>query len=288
MPVLPWNRRRAATAEPPGVPTSPASTVSTPMGAAASDADGRPELAVRVASIYAPGARAVNVHSDGARSTRPARGPVSGADRPTRLAVLDRCPVVRAGIATILAGRPDLAPAGAAPDEQALWPLLYRARPDVVLVEHRPEDGAGLATCLRITARPFGPRVIVWASNSGPDTIAAAAVAGVGAIVDKAAGERDVLQAVRAVGRGERLLAPLTPALQSAAARRLDAVDRAIFAMRLAGTRPRDIAGVVGLDPRALEARTVAIVTALGTRSCCAGRALDPLPAGALATDWAA
>jgi hypothetical protein len=58
--------------------------------------------------------------------------------------------------------------------------------------------------------------------------------------------------------------------------------------MRLAGTRPREIAGVVGLDPRTLAARTAAIVTALGTRACCAGRALDPLPAGPVATEWAA
>ena len=50
MPVLPWNRRRAATAEPPGVPTSPRSTGSTPAAAASSDADGRRELAARVAS----------------------------------------------------------------------------------------------------------------------------------------------------------------------------------------------------------------------------------------------
>jgi hypothetical protein len=46
MPVLPWNRRRAATAEPPGGQTSPPSTAA----AASSDADGRRELAARVAS----------------------------------------------------------------------------------------------------------------------------------------------------------------------------------------------------------------------------------------------
>jgi len=50
MPVLPWNRRRAATAEPTGVPRSPTSAVSTASAAASSDADGRRELAARVAS----------------------------------------------------------------------------------------------------------------------------------------------------------------------------------------------------------------------------------------------
>jgi two-component system invasion response regulator UvrY len=229
----------------------------------------------------------MTAHTDGAVDARRGDELMRAPDRPRRVAVLDRCPAVRAGATTILAACLDLAPAGAAPDEETLWPLLYRARPDVVLVEHRPEDGSGLATCLRITARPFGPRVVVWAADANADTVVPAALAGARAIVDKGCDERELLRAVRGVARGEQLLPPLTPALQAGAAAPLDAVDRAIFAMRLAGTRPRDIAAVVGLDPRALEARAAAIVTALGTRDCCAARAPEPA-AGAVGARWAA
>jgi DNA-binding NarL/FixJ family response regulator len=185
---------------------------------------------------------------------------------PIRVAVVDRCPAVRAGVPVLLGAHPDLAPAGAARDQEALWPLLYRARPDVVLLEHDPGSGAGLATCLRINARPLGPRVVVWAAEPGTDIIVAATLAGADAIVDKTADVRELLHAVRAVGHGRRVLPRFTPVLQSAAAARLAAEDRPIFAMRLAGTPPSEIAPVVGLSRRALDARTAAIVTTLGTR----------------------
>ena len=53
------------------------------------------------------------------------------------------------------------------------------------------------------------------------------------------------------------------PHQHSRAAGRLDPRDRPIFAMRLAGTSPRDIAEVVGLGIAALNARIQAIVTQL-------------------------
>ena len=51
--------------------------------------------------------------------------------------------------------------------------------------------------------------------------------------------------------------------MQARAAARLDPRDRPIFAMRLAGTSPRDIAGVVGMTVSALNARVQAIVAQL-------------------------
>jgi DNA-binding NarL/FixJ family response regulator len=186
--------------------------------------------------------------------------------RAVRVAVLDRHPVARAGFDAILRAQPGLALAGAVADEHALWPLLYRARPEVVLLEHDPGSGASLALCLRIKARPMGPRVVICAAEAGTELIVPATVAGADAIVDKAADVRELVHAIRAVARGERVVPRFTPALQAAAAARLGHRDRAIFAMRLAGTAPHEIADVVGLDPRALEARTAAIAAALGTR----------------------
>jgi DNA-binding NarL/FixJ family response regulator len=193
--------------------------------------------------------------------------PSATRTRAIRVAVLDRYPVARAGFDAILRAQSDLAPAGAVADEHALWPLLYRARPEVVLLEHDPGSGANLALCLRIKAQPMGPRVVICAAEAGTDLIVPATVAGADAIVDKAGDARDLVYAIRAVARGERMLPGYTSGLQVAAAARLGHRDRAIFAMRLAGTAPTDIAAVVGLSPRRLEARTAAIVAALATRA---------------------
>src|ERR671932_1022345 len=91
--------------------------------------------------------------------------------RAVHVAVLDRHPVARAGFDAILRAQPGLALAGAVADEHALWPLLYRARPEVVLLEHDPAAGANLALCLRIKARTLAPRVVLCAAEVGTERI---------------------------------------------------------------------------------------------------------------------
>jgi DNA-binding NarL/FixJ family response regulator len=86
---------------------------------------------------------------------------------------------------------------------------------------------------------PFGPPVVVWTAAARSDTLVPAAVAHADAIVDNTSDARELLHAVRAVARGERVRPPLTPELQSAAATGLGADYRA---SRLPGNL-RDAAG---------------------------------------------
>ncbi len=60
------------------------------------------------------------------------------------------------------------------------------------------------------------------------------------------------------------MLPSVAPRDQSRLAALLEPRDRPIFAMRLAGTSPREIAAVVGLGVAALNARIGAIVGQLG------------------------
>ena len=143
-------------------------------------------------------------------------------------------------------------PVGAAADRHALWPLLYRTDPDVVIIDQ-------LQLCLTVRARHPRARVVLYAAGLGFDAIVPAAFAGAAAIVDKASGTPELLAAIR----GERGLPTITPRLQRRAAERLGGTDRAIFAMRLAGTRDRDIAATVGMPRRELSGRIAAIVAAL-------------------------
>jgi DNA-binding NarL/FixJ family response regulator len=173
-----------------------------------------------------------------------------------RVAVLDPHPAMRAGLAAILRDAPGIVPVGAAADRHELWPLLYRTDPDVVIVDQ-------LQLCLTVRARHPRARVVLYAAGLGLDAIVPAAFAGAAAIVDKASGTPELLAAIR----GERGLPTLTPRLQRGAAQRLGGTDKAIFAMRLAGTRDRDIAATVGMPRRELSGRIAAIVAALGSRS---------------------
>jgi DNA-binding NarL/FixJ family response regulator len=172
-----------------------------------------------------------------------------------RVAVLEPHPAARAGLERIVAEAPGLWLAGAAAEPRALWPLLYRTDPDVlVLGADRPAEA--LRVCLR--ARPYRARRVVYAAGTGFDTIVPARFAGAHAIVDKAAPASELVAAVRSPR-----LPPLTPLLQRRAAARLDPVDRAILAMTLAGTRGRDIAATVGLGSAALAARRARLLAQL-------------------------
>ena len=91
----------------------------------------------------------------------------------------------------------------------------------------------------------------------------AAEIAGADGVLDKARPSASCCARCAA----SRVLPPVTLQVQARAAARLDPRDRPIFAMRLAGTSLRDIAGVVGMTVAALNARMQAIVAQLSAPS---------------------
>jgi DNA-binding NarL/FixJ family response regulator len=179
-----------------------------------------------------------------------------------RVAVVDRHPTVRAGLDAILGAQPGMVAVGGAAGGRELWPLLHRARPAVVVLDAHPL-GDALRLCLQIKAGLVRPRVVLHAPEVRTAAIVPARLAGADAIVDKTADVRELLHAIRTVAGGESALPRITPRLQTDAALRLAPQDRAIFAMRLAGTSAPDIAATVGLGTEALEARTAAILATL-------------------------
>ena len=167
----------------------------------------------------------------------------------TRVAILDRHPAVRAGLHALLRSHRGLTFAGSASHRRELLGLLYRTDPDVLLVDQ-------LDLVRRVKIHAPRTRVVLYVPEPTPELMLAATIAGADGVLDKSADERELLCALH----GEPALPAVTPQVQARAAARLDPRDRPIFAMRLAGTSPRDIAGVVGMTVAALNARVQAIV----------------------------
>ena len=90
------------------------------------------------------------------------------------------------------------------------------------------DHAAGLT--LHVRARRAGARVVIYAA--GPHAAVAAHFAGAYALVDP----RVLVEVVVAAGGGERRLPLLSAAMRRRAAAALEPADRAILAMRLAGT----------------------------------------------------
>jgi DNA-binding NarL/FixJ family response regulator len=186
-----------------------------------------------------------------------------------RVVVLDHHPATCAGVNAILQEHAGVVPVGVAADLRALWPLLYRTDPDVVVLDD-------LRLCLAVRARAPQARVVLHSASPRFGIVVPAAFAGAHALVDKTCSPAELVAAIR----GDNALPVITPRLQRHAAAQLGGTDRAILAMRLAGTPDRDIALTVGLDPRALAARNVAIVGVLSGRTVAALDGAGELHAG--------
>jgi DNA-binding NarL/FixJ family response regulator len=170
----------------------------------------------------------------------------------TRVAVLDRHAAVRAGLRALFDAQPGMASAGVVADARELVPLLYRADPDVLVVDR-------LEVIRRAKLDAPRARILLYVADPTPEVLLAAEIAGADGVIDKAAETHELLRAVR----GERVLPAVSLRARARAAARLDPRDRPIFAMRLAGTSPRDIANVVGMTVTALNKRVQAIVAQL-------------------------
>ena len=170
-----------------------------------------------------------------------------------RIVTMDRHPLVHAGVEAVLRDRAGLAHAGSAADRYALWPLLQRTHPDVVLLE---AAGEGLDLCLRLKDRPSAPSVVLHGVGDGD--LVPAAFAGADAVLARTAPVRELLETLR-----DPQLPELGPRRRSRAAEPLAPTDRAIFAMRLAGTSRADIAKVADLHPSELHGRLSAIAAQL-------------------------
>jgi DNA-binding NarL/FixJ family response regulator len=166
-----------------------------------------------------------------------------------RVAILDQHPAARAGLDAILRAHPGIEPVGAAADRRELWALLGAAEPNVVVIDD-------LRLCLAIRARSPEVRVVLYTDR---ELTVAAVFAGASAVVDKTASTAELISAVE----GKESLPPVTPGMQRRAAARLEGPDRAVLAMRLAGTPDRDIAQIAGVSSAVLAARYTAILARL-------------------------
>lgn len=178
----------------------------------------------------------------------------------TRVAVLDDHHAIRAGIEAMLAAEPDLVLVGSAAGEYELWPMLRRTQPDILLldIDHPGHDGLWLA--LRLSDTALAPRVVLHTARSGDEIAVAAAVAGAGAVVEKAADRLVLLDALR--GRPP-VASGITAAARGRAAALLEPADHAILAMRLAGTSKAEIAATLQVAVATVDRRMVRILRRL-------------------------
>jgi DNA-binding NarL/FixJ family response regulator len=118
-----------------------------------------------------------------------------------RVLVVDDHPVLRAGLEAVLRAEPGFRCVGAAADGDAMWRLLRRTRPDVVVLDHRLGTEDGVVLCRALKAEPVPPAVLLYTADPTSELRVEALDAGAAGLVDKAVGVDVLFDAIRVAGR---------------------------------------------------------------------------------------
>ena len=196
-----------------------------------------------------------------------------------RVAIVDDHHAVRLGLNAALQSEPGLVPVGTAADAAEISPLLYRSRPDIVLLDHNLPDRDGLTVCHEIKSQALAPGIIIYSAFADHSMTVPAIVAGADGILDKGLPSRDLFDAIREVKRGGTALPPISNEHLQVAAAALDERDLPILGMLIDATPVTEIADTLRIDLPALRRRTRRMLANL---LASVGRhAAPPPPAGA-------
>jgi DNA-binding NarL/FixJ family response regulator len=128
--------------------------------------------------------------------------------RAIRVLCVDDHPLIRKGIASILANEPDMELVAEAAGAREAIRLFRELRPDVTLMDLRMPELDGIAATRAIRAEFPDARIIALTSYDGDQDIYRALDAGVRGYLLKETVHTDVLRAIRTVQSGKRLMPP--------------------------------------------------------------------------------
>ena len=148
-----------------------------------------------------------------------------------RVVLVDDHAIVRTGLKAVLAEAPEIDVVGEASGGYEAVELLTRIAADVVVMDLSMTEGDGLTATREITAAGDGTRVLVLTMHAEEAYLEAVLEAGASGYLGKANADRDLVEAVHAVARGEIFVQPTAARVLAQGARRRDeqATERARY-----------------------------------------------------------
>jgi DNA-binding NarL/FixJ family response regulator len=154
-----------------------------------------------------------------------------------RVVLVDDHAIVRTGLKAVLGAAPEIDVVGEAEGGHAALALLSELRAghvDVVVMDLSMAEGDGIAATRAITRNASAgtpPRVLVLTMHSEEAYLEAVIEAGASGYLMKSTADRELVEAVRAVARGEMFVQPSAAEVLARGTRRREeqATDRARF-----------------------------------------------------------
>jgi DNA-binding NarL/FixJ family response regulator len=207
--------------------------------------------------------------SAGIPGARPARVGVVGA---IRVALADDHHLIREGLRLVLEGEPGFEIIGEAADHASAVDLVVTEHPDVLLLDLTFPEGDAIPLLRTLRTRDPDLRVIVLTMHSDPETVRQALAAGAAGYLVKGAQSRELIEAIRAVARGDRYLhSSVTGAVVDDSIRWFEAGamsvrEREVLSLLAAGRSPAQIADSLDISVHTVRRHLANISTKLGVK----------------------
>ncbi|MCL4302879.1 MAG: response regulator transcription factor [Anaerolineae bacterium] len=193
-----------------------------------------------------------------------------------RLLLVDDHKVVRLGLRALLETEPDIEVAGEAATAAEAIQMAGQLRPDLILMDIRLPDQSGIAACRRIRQQWPEIQVLMLTSFADEELVLEAISAGAAGYVLKQLDTNELVNAVRAIGRGDAVLDPAVTQkvlarvrcaeheAQSAAFRHLSERELQVLALVAEGKTNAEIADVLFLSEKTVRNHVSTILSKIG------------------------
>jgi DNA-binding NarL/FixJ family response regulator len=185
---------------------------------------------------------------------------------PIRVLVADDHPVVRNGLAGVIAQQSELALVAEAANGRQALERFREHRPDVALMDLRMPEMDGVSAIKAIRAEFPDARILALTTYEGDVDIHRALEAGARGYLLKDMLLTEVLGAIRAVHRGDRVIPAVVAAKLAEFTPRTDLSAREVEVLQLVarGLSNRDVAGVIGRTDETVKVHLKNIFAKLG------------------------
>lgn len=194
-----------------------------------------------------------------------------------RVLIVDDHEMVREGLMAMLQPEPDFEVVGQTGSGAAVVELVETTRPDVVLLDARLPDVSGVEVCRRLGVSHPGVSVVILTTYTDPDLVQECIEAGARGYVVKDVERFSLKESIRAVHRGQAVLAPQVagPVIDRARAQEpvgsrrasLSGSQLAILRLISRGHSNREIAAEVHLSENTVKTHVQEIFRKLGVRN---------------------
>jgi two-component system response regulator DevR len=198
-------------------------------------------------------------------------------DARIRVLIVDDHEMVREGLMAMLRSEPDFEVVGQTGHGGEVAALVESSRPDVVLLDTRLPDISGVEVCRRLTRKHPEVAVVILTTYTDVELVQECLQAGARGYVVKDVERFSLKESIRAVNRGQSVLAPQVAgqiieqirSRQPANGRRagLSASQVAILRLISRGHSNREIAADVHLSENTVKTHIQEIFRKLGVRN---------------------